>query len=741
MKVLSLPFDGEVEVFDGKEAVDKIVDICNNSTTSFRGKHENKKMFYNVALTYDIETTKVLNEHWNKKIAEMYKYFSYPFCWQAQFGNTECDFFIFARDAEDFFNMLDEVSDRVEHYIPSFIHNDTFEYNNLKDYFHRRKDTRVVMRNASTPLFIEYGKFRFTCTAQLTHKSLDQLGKEIGYEKLKGKFDYSKPRHTETPLTAEEMNYCYRDVKVLFEYVKKTTLAYKKKFKPCSLPLALTGFTRDKFKAEWKYTPTGRRVIEECTLSEKEYLFTRKAFYGAYVGANPVILGKELTDILHCDLVSAYIAFMMLRGFPYKITRVCNIDPAMFMKRLYKDGLAIIADIKFNDVTLKKGHTPIMQFYDMQNGIKEDEDGNHYIDERFKYFVENGLGENGRLIQADSYRATLTDVDIKLFFDTYDVDSIQVYDYYVGTKRPLPYQVKKIILDLFEEKSKLKGVKGMEAEYQILKSQLNSIYGMSAELLFRDEYEIGDDLKIKKVDTSYKDKFVIPPIWSLYITAYVREVICTMINKISELGRGLFLYSDTDSIFCKDTPEIRKLFDDYNEEIKAELEKLRKTFPNITPENNNGEVQYLGTFTDEDDVKDATFCTIGAKRYYITKGDVTTVTFSGLTATKPEDGKNGRNTQRLIDKFGSINKAFNAIMNGKDVILEYQEGDRLGYYITVYPYSGYIDDGITKQRVTRPCSCVLHEMDTKFTLDSTIDMIMGILTGKVVNDKVMGIFG
>ena len=205
MKVLCLPFDGDVEVFDGKEAVDKIVDICKNSTTSYKKIKDGKAYFYNVALTYDIETTKVLNEYWNEKIAEMYKYFSYPFCWSAQFGNMEGDFFIFARDASDFFDMLDEVSDRIEHYVPSFIHNDTFEYNNLKDYFHRRKDTKVVMRNASTPLYIIYGKFKFSCTAQLTHKSLDQLGKEIGYMKLKGKFDYSKPRHTETPLTLEEI--------------------------------------------------------------------------------------------------------------------------------------------------------------------------------------------------------------------------------------------------------------------------------------------------------------------------------------------------------------------------------------------------------------------------------------------------------------------------------------------------------------------------------------------------------
>lgn len=727
MEVLSLPFDGQVEVYNSKEAVSKIVNICNNSTTTVKGKRENKKTFYNVAMTFDIETTKVLNEFWEKGVSEMYKYFSYPFCWQAYFGNAEDGFFIFGRDPKDFFTMLDNVSKKVEGHIPSFIHNMAYEYNNLKDHFHKRKDTSVFMRNKSTPLAIEYGNFRFTCTAQLTHKSLDQLGKEIGYEKLKGKFDYNKQRHLDTPVTAEEINYCYRDVKVLFDYIKKTVLAYKKKFAPCRLPLTQTGYIRDLLKERWVYSPLGRQVNAECALTSAEYDFIRKAFFGAYVGANPNILGKELKGAMHIDLCSAYPAVMALREFPFKIRRVYNNDLELFLKKLDKDGLAIIADIRFDGVTLRKGHTPIMSYNPALDGTK--------------YASIEAIEENGRLVCAESFRVTLTDVDIRLFLDNYEVENIYIYCYYEGTKKPLPFPIINIIFELFEKKSTLKGVERMEDELRLSKEKFNALYGLCAQSLYQDSYEVGSNLYVESKGAEYQEDFILPPVWALYITAYVREIICGMITDISELGKNLFYYSDTDSIFCKDTPQIRALVDEYNDDVKAMLEMLKDTFPNAMPCNSKGEVQYLGSLAEEDDVKGATFCTIGAKRYYIKKGNIVTVTFSGLTATKPEDGKNGRNTQRLIDKFGSIHKAFTAIMNGEDVTLEYQEGDRLGYYNTVAPYSGYIDDGITKQRVSRPCSYTLYEMDTKFTLADSLNYILKVFAGIVSNDKVMGIFG
>ena len=222
---------------------------------------------------------------------------------------------------------------------------------------------------------------------------------------------------------------------------------------------------------------------------------------------------------------------------------------------------------------------------------------------------------------------------------------------------------------------------------------------------------------------------MLPYQWAIYITAYVREAIYGNILDLPDWK--LYLYADTDSFFTIEDDRVKAQVEKYNEGIKARLEEMREKYPDITPANPKGEIQYLGLLLPEKDDCSG-FMTIGAKRYYIKHPDGTVdLTVSGLRATKTwydkdendqeirdaEHHHNGFNTDRLIKKFGSIERAFQAIRNGEECTLEYVEDvDKLSNYVTVYPYEGIL----CGHKVKRPCSYTLYPVGVSLSLNETL---------------------
>ena len=125
-----------------------------------------------------------------------------------------------------------------------FVHNLAFEFNNNIDYFFGSEWIEGFWRNATTPLFIRLKSFEFRCTAQLTHKSLKQIGNEIKLEKLED-FDYSRKLGIYDELSGNDIDYSMRDVKILWLFVQKEMKAYcgrlKKSENAARLPLTQTG--------------------------------------------------------------------------------------------------------------------------------------------------------------------------------------------------------------------------------------------------------------------------------------------------------------------------------------------------------------------------------------------------------------------------------------------------------------------------------------------------------------------
>lgn len=725
MQTMALPYDGQTNVYTWQEGVGLIVNAVRESGFIETGK-KYKRKYYNEFMTFDIETTKLENELFiPETMPEMYHYFNYTNAWAVYIG----DYFIFGREIADFFSMLAAVQTMVDGYIMTFVHNLAYEYNNNCDYFMRTGFQDAFFRTASTPLYVRLCNFEFRCTAQLTHKSLRQLGFDIGYEKLT-EYEYDRLISPRDELSELDINYSLRDVKLLYLYVRKELKGYaaqtKKAENPSILPLTQTGYVRRDIKKAWSGTNAGYKTLQNVALTEEEYHFIRPAFYGGYVHANFRYIGKEFRadqgeKLLHVDLKSAYPWAICTKNFALKLTKADKVDEFRFREMLRRKNFCVIADITIFDICLKKRHVPYLP-------------ADEY---NVKSVNVNAISENGKLVKADALRITLCDTDARLLLETYDVGEIEVNELYFGVKRPLPYAIVATVISYFCKKTEYKDKttgdftldQYIKYLYQLNKGMLNSIYGLFATACEHIKYMVNtknfatEPIKDKlsgKPLVEYKESDVLPYQIALQITAYVREAIMHFCNFLCETDGCQYWYSDTDSVFCKDTPEAREYVNAWNEDRKADAEYWKKLYFDFVPLSQKGKPQILGAFDIEDEDCVA-FCSIGAKRYYLGYPDGTyEITFSGMRATKrvKVDGvyKNGPNTQRLIDAYKTLHKAFLAIMKNR-VKLPYLEGiDKLGHYNVRAPFVSHQFGW----RVTRPCTYTLYGQAAQYALNPSL---------------------
>lgn len=712
MKYLKLPEEQQAVMYiNGDNITDddynRIIEHCKSKGYITKGK-KYPVNYYNVVTAFDIETTKLENLNYTRDQSAMYKYFNICFCWQFAIDHI----FIFGRYIHNFFNFIDTLQNKLNGGFVIWVHNLAYEFNNLADYFY---NDDIFYRNQNQPVYIRRGDIEFRCSAQLTHKSLLQIGKDIDYNKLKGDFDYNIPRNEATELSPMEINYCYRDVMIIIKYITAETINYctseHKKINAVFLPYTQTGYPRRDMRKNWSDTAAGRAILAETALDKEMYLFNNLAFYGGYTHANYRRIGLPLrisdgVTVRHKDIVSAYPAYMLLEEYPYNLAWASILNKDLYLRNLYRPHYAQIANLTLEGVRLKKGHIP-------------------YLPATEKCSYLNGIIENGKFVIADKINITLNDVDMRLVLLNYDIDDIKVNKMLFGIKKRLPHNVIDTVLKYFNGKTTLKGVQGKEYEYNLSKAKLNSLYGLTASQLIHNQFEMDKDYKTVVTGTEYEAANVLPYQWAGYITAYVRNVIYGCISAMSD--KNNFIYSDTDSIFYVDNPETNAYIEQYNTDIKNRLKLLSKEYFNIFPANPKGEIQYLGLLLDErDDITE--FCAIGAKRYYIKHSNgLYDVTFSGLSATKvikatkTRKARNGYNTQRLLDLYGGeLSTAFTEIKE-RSIHLPYIEGvDKLSNYNVRSDFTGELN-GV---KYKRPCSFVLYPVDTTLALNKDLKIFI-----------------
>lgn len=718
MEKMVLPYDGEIEVYNYTEGARLIVDRAFKSTALVKGKKKRRRTYYDVIMSFDIETTKLKNLHYDKrKHPQALEFFNITFCWQCSIDGL----FIFGRDPGEFFKMLDMAAEELDGTCIIYIHNIAYEFNNLCDFFMKGLQVPaedIFFKSRSTPLYVRYkNKFEFRCSKQLTGKGLAKIGKEIEYDKLTGDFDYSIQRDIYTKLTPEEINYCYRDVMILDKFLsmERDNFCRINRCKVthiCHLPFTSTGYVRKDVQKTFSYKPAGRYVLKQTALTLQEYLDISPAMWGGYTHTNYRYIAKVLFNMWHSDLISAYpAAFLTPDGFPYKmiLSPVNTIECLLY--NLGNASRAVVAKITFKKIKMRKGAVP-------------------YIP-ALKSEVKGELVENGKVLYAEELTITACDVDLHLIEQGYEFDynNCVLHYFYISNKKPLPYSIIMLIERYFSAKTTLKGVEGMEVEYAYAKAKLNSIYGMACQSLLHPKYELRGG-SVEEVGTEYEEAKTLPYQWAIYITAYTRRIIYGMICKMQR--NNSFVYSDTDSIFFKYDPDAMEEIRKFNQAQREYLDNMKRLHYDIVPVSPAGKPQYMGTLDFEDCDTEHTeirsFCAIGAKRYYQERAPgVYDVTFSGLRATKSSKGVNGYNTNRLIKEYGSLYDAFLQIRKSH-VDLPYVEGvDKLSNYNVRSNFIGELNGRLYK----RPCSYTLYPQSMRLSLNHDL---RAFLESEVVAD-------
>lgn len=508
-----------------------------------------------------------------------------------------------------------------------YIHNFSYEFQFVKDLFEWDKVFALNQRDpikAISSLGIE-----FRCSYHLTGYSLEKVGEHLNeYKvlKLSGDLDYSLIRHSKTPLTQKEIGYIVNDGLVVMAHIQEQI---EKEGKITNIPLTKTGYVRRYVMNSCLYDGKSHQtnvqkyrdyhsLMNSIQIkSVLEYKQLKRAFAGGFTHANAFYEGRVAHDVVSLDFTSDYPAQLIKRKYPMGNGELIpSLTKEEFDKnlRLY----CCVFDCEFEE-------------------IEETFLYDHYISDSKCWDVKDVVLDNGRIVKAKSLRITLTEQDYFIIEKTYRWKSMKIRNFRRYVKDYIPRDFAKAILHLYSEKTRLKGIEGMEREYLNLKELLNSCFGMCVTDIARDENEYIDgewvtkEADIEECLNKYNNnpRRFLAYQWGVWVTAYARADLWLAILEL----KGDYLYSDTDSVKVIHYERHKDFFDEFNANIEKEMMKAMRyqdLDPELTrPHSVDGKVHPLGLWDYEFILE--SFKTLGAKRYMILKKDGKySITVSGV---------------------------------------------------------------------------------------------------------------
>ena len=185
--------------------------------------------FYNIPMSFDIETTSFYEDkngvvYTNEQFEQLKKPVkaskkAIMYIWQFAiennviYGRTWIDFIYFCRQLYNYLNLE-------KYFIVVYVHNLSYEFQFICKRFKwldifadsERKPIKATAEN----------HFIFKCSYRLSGYSLAVLSNNLQYHKIKklvGDLDYTLLRNSATPLSEQELEYCFNDVLIVTAYI------------------------------------------------------------------------------------------------------------------------------------------------------------------------------------------------------------------------------------------------------------------------------------------------------------------------------------------------------------------------------------------------------------------------------------------------------------------------------------------------------------------------------------------
>ena len=671
-----------------------------------------KKTYINLECAFDIETTSTYVGE--DKIAFMY-------LWsmgigdgeQVIHGRTWESFIEVCNNLQQHFNLSD---DRI---LICYVHNLAFEFQFMRKYFNWLEVFSIDERKpikALTSLGIEFRDSYILSSFALSRLAKNLLNHKI--EKLEGDLDYGKIRHSETPITDNELKYAINDVVIILNYINEQIEMYGDITK---IPLTNTGRVRQYVRHNCYYTSRShsksskgkydryRKLMGDLELTQEVYDMCKRAFMGGFTHANANYMGKVVEDVTSIDFSSSYPAVMLAEYFPMSEGMKTEFTKEKDFN-WYRQNFALIFDVRFTNIRSKISFE-------------------NYISESKCFELENPIINNGRVYAADTLSTTITDVDFNIIENAYEWDDIQVANVYRFYRGYLPKAIIESVIKLYEDKTVLKDVEGKEAEYVISKGMLNSVYGMSVtdivrdDIIYLDDWDVGlanPTEQLEKYNKS-RSRFLYYP-WGIWITAYARRNLWMGIMNMKDD----YIYSDTDSVkfinYDKYKPFINKYNSNLLNKVKNMCDYYKLDFNRLSPKTKDGVVKPIGIW--ELDGQYTRFKTLGAKRYLVEfNNEDVVMTVAGLSKTNGIEylKRNSKDNTEVFNKF-----------NDEMYIPSEQTGKMTHTYIDVEMNTPILDYTGIETDVKVLSSVHLEKVDFTLSISKQyVDFISNMMKGYV----------
>ena len=343
--------------------------------------------------------------------------------------------------------------------------------------------------------------------------SVEQIAKDFNLPSRKLELDYKANREIGHILTEHEIDYIRNDVEIM---ARALEIMFNQNLTKMTIGSDALDNYKKMNKNFKKYFPILPYEIDKDI---------RRSYKGGFTYLNDVYKEKETADGIVLDVNSLYPSVMKYEKLPFG-------SPLYFEGKyeydllypLYVQTLSCTFNIKENKI-------PTIQ---IKNNLA---------------FIPN---EYIKSSDGDVVTLTLTNIDLELFFEHYDVD---VIEYHGGWKFRSIKGLFSAYIDYWsEQKIQAKKDKN-DALYRISKLMLNSLYGkfgLNPDVRGKFPYLNEDGIvKYGMYPKEIRESIYIPV--ASFITSYARRKTITTSQSIKDYttnkyGIDYYIYSDTDSI-------------------------------------------------------------------------------------------------------------------------------------------------------------------------------------------------
>lgn len=605
-----------------------------------RGRKRSKIKYYNNACSFDIETTTIAPGTWDYDPGPDGAPVGFPYLYQW----CIYDHVIMVRhmdEALDVFRWLAEYFETgpFTHLI-IYDHNLGYEWAFFKDLWEIIPEECFALDEHHPATVILQSGLVIRDSYKMTNMALNTLTKDWSprWKKAPELMDYYKRRTPYDELDEQTLVYAALDVLSLSDAMRPFLRARGEEiWTRCPTS---TSFIRQRLKERIGVNAHKRtaeqkaylRMIEGMAMDAEQFTLLRELARGGNTHAYRKIIGKKLEGLYHGDIGSSYPTQM-----------VCEPE---YPVGAFED----LGDIEIEELLeVGKKYCTMCRIALINPRLRRDiEVTVPYIATAICHALKGlaNYSDNGRYIDgAEELVISVFGLELPIIIGQYDFDDLIVLKAYAAPKNYLPDIIRTFILELYKDKTELKGQEGQEVEYGLAKTYINGVYGMAytnpirqafefvdGDIVPAPEKDLAEELERFQKSTSY----FLPYSWGA-MTACLGRI---HLQKMIDAAGSSFVYADTDSVFATDYEESKKRIQALDDELK---EKRRRCGMQIVFNDRKGRPQELGCISEEPYVE--AFKTFGAKKYVTVEDGILHCTIAGVPK------KTGAQVIGNIDRF------------------------------------------------------------------------------------------